>query len=77
MCCYVNVNNFLYKLGQSWMRLTSDKPNMQSTKDRREYIFTRTFFLRAETWHTLPRGFGVLSGGARIYGISKRDTINN
>ena len=37
MCCYVNVNSFLYKLGQSWMRLTSDKPNMQSKKDRREY----------------------------------------
>ena len=34
---YVNVYNFLYKLGQSWMRLTSDKPNMQSKKDRREY----------------------------------------
>ena len=33
----MNVYNFLYKLGQSWMRLTSDKPNMQSKKDRREY----------------------------------------
>ena len=32
-----------------------------------QYIFTRTFFLRAETWHTLPRGFGVLPGGAQIY----------
>ena len=33
----MNVNNVLYKFGQSWMRLTSDKPNMQSKKDRREY----------------------------------------
>ena len=33
----MNVNNFLYKFGQNWMRLTSDKPNMQSKKDRREY----------------------------------------
>ena len=32
MCCYVNVNNFMYKLGQSWMKLTSDKPNMQNKK---------------------------------------------
>ena len=34
----MNDNNFLYKFGQSWMRLTPEKPNMQSKKDQREYL---------------------------------------
>ena len=36
-----------------------DFRQMTYTPRRREYIFTHTFFLRAETWHTLPRSFGV------------------
>ena len=44
-----------------------DFRKMTYTPRRREYIFTRPFFLRAETWHNLPHGFGVLPGGARIY----------